>query len=66
MEVILTFTFGTLVFLGSVFVYFIPSLIARKKEHVHFVPILILNLFLGWSVLGWFAALIWVFTKTSK
>lgn len=39
-------------------VYFMPSLIAvmRRKQ---FVGILILNLFLGWTILGWVVALIW-------
>ncbi|REJ83966.1 MAG: superinfection immunity protein [Acidobacteria bacterium] len=44
--------------LGAV-VYFIPSIIASKKKHPHVLPIVLLNLFLGWAILGWVGALIW-------
>lgn len=37
--------------------YFIPSIIAYRK--VNFSGILILNIFLGWTILGWIGALIW-------
>lgn len=40
-----------------VVLYFLPSILARNKPS--FLPILLLNFFLGWTVLGWFAALIW-------
>lgn len=37
--------------------YFLPSILARNKPS--FLPILLLNFFLGWTILGWFGALIW-------
>lgn len=37
--------------------YFIPAFIARKK--VNFTLILLLNIFLGWTLLGWIIVLIW-------
>jgi len=37
--------------------YFIPAIIARNK--VNFTAILLLNIFLGWTFLGWVGALIW-------
>ena len=39
--------------------YFLPSIIGFGREHQHRVPILLVNLFLGWTVLGWVAALVW-------
>lgn len=42
-----------------IMVYFIPSFIAIARKHVHVLQITILNAFLGWSFLGWVAALIW-------
>ena len=36
-------------------IYFVPYLIGRNKTHS--TGILILNLFLGWTVLGWFGVL---------
>ena len=40
-------------------VYFLPAIIAISREHQHRVPILLLNLFLGWTAIGWVAALVW-------
>ncbi|MFC5509295.1 superinfection immunity protein [Bosea massiliensis] len=56
---------GTLVFLAML--YFLPALLAAARENPHKVPIFILNLFTGWTGLGWVAALIWTFMppKTS-
>jgi hypothetical protein len=45
--------------------YFLPALIALLRSHQNFVPILLLNLFLGWTVLGWIVALVWSFTALS-
>jgi len=38
-------------------VYMLPYLLATKK--VHATGILILNIFLGWTLLGWVGALVW-------
>ncbi|MCH7575029.1 MAG: superinfection immunity protein [Candidatus Marinimicrobia bacterium] len=42
-------------------IYFFPSIVGRSKTN--FVAIFVLNLFLGWTVLGWVAALVWALTK---
>ena len=38
-------------------VYVLPSILAWRKTHR--TPILLLNLLLGWTVLGWVGALMW-------
>ena len=43
---------------GSV-LYFLPTIIAAIKSKRDLVAILLLNLFLGWSVIGWIVALVW-------
>lgn len=45
-------------------IYFIPSIcaIGRKNQYAIFV----LNLFLGWTVLGWIIALVWAAIKDDK
>src|SRR3954469_21723117 len=40
--------------------YVLPTILAWKKTHR--TPILLLNLFLGWTLLGWIAALVWAFS----
>ena len=39
--------------------YFLPSIIALARSKRDTLAIFLLNLFLGWSVIGWFVALIW-------
>jgi Superinfection immunity protein len=41
----------------SVLLYFLPTLIARDKPQV--LAVFLVNLLLGWTVIGWFVALIW-------
>jgi hypothetical protein len=47
-------------FFGLPFVmYFLPSIIALARSKRDLLAIFLLNLFLGWSVIGWVVALIW-------
>ncbi|VFN00320.1 MAG: Superinfection immunity protein [Candidatus Kentron sp. G] len=46
-------------------VYFFPGIVALIRGHHSKVAVLLLNLFLGWTVLGWLWALIWAFTNPS-
>lgn len=53
---ILLVTFVLFLVLGM---YFLPSFIAFSRNHRNKVGILVLNIFLGWTFLGWVAALVW-------
>ena len=44
------------------YIYFLPYLIAHKKSHLQTRAIYILNIFAGWTILLWLAALIWACT----
>ena len=51
-----------LVFLGPLLaLYFLPSILARKKRQA--TAVLVLNLLLGWTVLGWIGALVWALAE---
>jgi hypothetical protein len=55
----------TLVGLLAIFaIYFLPCIVAsvRKRRQRQQLAIFILNLLLGWTVLGWIAALVWACT----
>ncbi|HEY1878442.1 MAG TPA: superinfection immunity protein [Caulobacteraceae bacterium] len=39
--------------------YFLPTIVAVCRRHPNAVGIGLLNLTLGWTVLGWIGALIW-------
>ena len=44
--------------LGFVF-YFLPSIVAFARSKRDSASILILNLLLGWTAIGWVIALVW-------
>ena len=46
--------------------YFIPSIIAYSRGHKNSDPILLVNLLLGWMLIGWVIALIWSFTDNVR
>lgn len=43
----------------AVVIYFAPSWIALARRALHPLPIFLLNLVLGWSLIGWLVALVW-------
>jgi Superinfection immunity protein len=43
----------------SAALYFLPLVIALAREHPQAGAISLLNLLLGWTLLGWVGALIW-------
>jgi len=51
------FAFGLLL-------YFLPSIIGHQKRSAG--AIFVLNLLLGWTVIGWVAALIWACTDEAR
>jgi hypothetical protein len=51
-----------LIILTLLALYLIPSIIACRRKHNNAVPIILLNAVLGWTLIGWFAALIWATT----
>ncbi len=42
--------------------YFLPAFVAYGRGHHQKAAIGMLNIFLGWTVLGWIVALIWAVT----
>lgn len=59
------FYFVPLVFAAVLF-YFSPALIAENREHPNAEAIAVLNLLLGWTVLGWIIAMVWAHTSNSR
>ena len=50
----------------SVFIlvgYFLPTILAGAIGNINTAAIFVLNLFLGWTGLGWIIALIWALIK---
>lgn len=52
------------IFLLFIFsLYFMPTLVAVQKKKINVPAIFILNLFFGWTMIGWVGALIWAYCK---
>ena len=43
--------------------YFLPLIIAKNRQHRQLLAIGVLNLFAGWTVIGWIGALFWAHTN---
>lgn len=46
--------------------YFIPSIIGFMRNHPSAIGILIVNLFLGWSIIFWFVCFVWAFCGSKQ
>ena len=63
MSEIFSFFILLLLIAAGVAIYFIPTIVAYKSEHDNKTAILCLNLFLGWSLIGWVVSLVWALKK---
>jgi len=43
--------------------YFLPAIIAKSRKHPNTAGVFVLNLLLGWTVIGWIGSLIWAFAS---
>lgn len=50
--------------LFAMVVYFLPIIVAFIRKNNNCLAIFILNLFLGWTFVGWVIALVWACTNT--
>lgn len=56
----------TVIVVGAIALYLFPTYIAMQRHHHQSLAIFFLNLLLGWSLIGWVAALIWSMTAVKK
>jgi hypothetical protein len=55
---------GAIIFiLIGIVLYFLPSIVAWNNKKKNFAAICVLNLLLGWTIIGWVASLVWAVTK---
>ncbi len=54
-----------LILLLALFAYFLPTVMASSRGHQNIGMIFLTNLLLGWTVLGWIAALVWAATAVT-
>lgn len=59
MEFLSVMLAGVLSFGTVLCLYFLPWIIAARRLHHQRNSIAVLNTFLGWTLVGWVAALVW-------
>jgi len=55
-----------MLFIVLAIVYFVPSMVAWRKDAPRFQALFALNLLTGWTFIGWVAALIWAMVDEPK
>ena len=53
--------FVVVVFVVGLAIYFVPALVA--KGHPHRAAIFVVNLFMGWTLVGWVGCLAWALVR---
>lgn len=48
---------GFLIIVGAIILYFIPTIVGSSREVKNQNSVFVVNLFLGWTLLGWVVAL---------
>ena len=60
MDVVILLFFVGLVILA----YLLPSFVALQRKHVNTTAICVLNILVGWSLIGWVAVLVWALVNS--
>lgn len=58
--------FAVIIIIISIPIYFLPSILAYRKQHINKIAILILNIFLGWTLIGWVGSLVWAVSTNEE
>lgn len=61
---ILLVLLGIVAVVASIVLYFLPTIIAYKRGHANKAIILVIDLVLGWTFIGWAGCLVWAFIDT--
>lgn len=50
----------------ALWAYLMPTIISEIRQAKHEAGIVIVNLFLGWTILGWIGALLWAASDSQE
>lgn len=53
-------------FIAAPALYLLPTYEAWRNQHPNLTAIALVNIFLGWSVLGWVVAVVWAYKKSES
>jgi hypothetical protein len=55
-----------LLFCVFVLMYFAPTFNAIQRRHMNLAPIAVVNIFLGWTLIGWVVCLAWSYSSAVR
>ena len=55
-----------LIILVLLALYFLPTVVALKRDHPSKGGIIVVNILLGWTFIGWVVSLAWAFSATGR
>ncbi len=58
--------FVLFLFVAGIGFYFVPTIVAFGRNKSNKIPILVLNFFLGWSLIGWVVSLVWALSQDQQ
>jgi len=56
---IIVFLIALVLIIGGLAIYFLPTIIALFRRHHQWGAITVINLFFGWTFVGWVLSLAW-------
>lgn len=57
---------GPPVAVASLLLYFAPTAVAFSRDHQNTVPVFLINVFFGWTLIGWVGSLAWACSSSVK
>jgi hypothetical protein len=58
--------FAFLILVIGITIYLVPTIVARSRKHANATSITVLNVLLGWSIVGWVVALVWAYSAQAE
>jgi len=58
--------FEMLAILFGIAMYFLPAIVAHHRRHVSSGAIFLINLLLGWSIIGWIVCFAWACSGSTR
>ena len=58
--------FELIALLFAVAMYFLPAIVAHHRQHVSAGAIFLINLLLGWSIVGWIVCFAWACSGNTR
>jgi len=58
--------FELIALLFAVAMYFLPAIVAHHRQHVSAGAIFLINLLLGWSIIGWIVCFAWACSGNTR